>query len=256
MLSPPTAASIRAVTNGAATVTETRPTTARAGRPRSSSASCPISATLKVNGAAVSRLQPGRHELRRRRCRTASSAVPQVTASSGRRHGGRRAGRVGPGPGDHDLDGAGGMIGHVRGQLRAPRRRATSSTRRRARLASGTGSARRRPTGRAWTTNPGSMAISGGRATTATTTTNTAQNLLLQPALGNWSATTKVIFGSKPSVAPSRAGCSPTRTTTTTSSSTWRRPRRPRCSSAPSSRTRSTRTRREQRPRRCRCSRR
>src|SRR5581483_3632566 len=52
--------------------------------------------------------------------------------------------------------------------------------------------------------NPGSLTIT---PTTGdlTTTTNTAHNLLLQPALGDWTQTTKVTFNHEPNAATEQA---------------------------------------------------
>jgi beta-glucosidase len=53
--------------------------------------------------------------------------------------------------------------------------------------------------------NPGSLTIT---PTTGdlTTTTNTAQNILLQPALGNWTQTTKLTFNHRPDAATQQGG--------------------------------------------------
>src|SRR5262249_32561675 len=53
--------------------------------------------------------------------------------------------------------------------------------------------------------NPGALTIT---PTTGdlTTTTNTAQNILLQPALGDWTQTTKLTFDHRPNAATQQGG--------------------------------------------------
>jgi len=53
--------------------------------------------------------------------------------------------------------------------------------------------------------NPGSLTITP-KTGDLTTTTNTAQNLLLQPALGDWTQTTKLTFNHRPNAATQQGG--------------------------------------------------
>ena len=53
-----------------------------------------------------------------------------------------------------------------------------------------------------------------------TGTNNSARNILVQPALGNWTIESKLTFSAPPHTPTQQAGSSPTRTMTTTSSST------------------------------------
>lgn len=55
------------------------------------------------------------------------------------------------------------------------------------------------------TSNPGSLTITP-KTGDLTTTTNTAQNVLLQPALGDWTQTTKVTFSARPNAATQQGG--------------------------------------------------
>ncbi|WP_345630256.1 glycoside hydrolase family 3 C-terminal domain-containing protein [Rugosimonospora acidiphila] len=54
-------------------------------------------------------------------------------------------------------------------------------------------------------TNPGSLTITP-KTGDLTTTTNTAQNILLQPALGDWTQTTKLAFNHRPNAATQQGG--------------------------------------------------
>ncbi|WP_203919079.1 glycoside hydrolase family 3 C-terminal domain-containing protein [Rugosimonospora africana] len=54
-------------------------------------------------------------------------------------------------------------------------------------------------------TNPGSLTITP-KTGDLTTTTNTAQNVLLQPALGDWTQTTKLTFSQRPNAATQQGG--------------------------------------------------
>jgi beta-glucosidase len=60
--------------------------------------------------------------------------------------------------------------------------------------------------------NPANLTVDGGSLTIRPetgdlqTTTNTAKNLVLQPAFGDWTRTTKVVFNQKPDAATQQAG--------------------------------------------------
>jgi alpha-glucuronidase len=60
--------------------------------------------------------------------------------------------------------------------------------------------------------NPANLAVGGGSLTITpqagdlVTTTNTAANMVLQPALGNWTMTSKLTFGARPSAATQQGG--------------------------------------------------
>jgi regulation of enolase protein 1 (concanavalin A-like superfamily) len=60
--------------------------------------------------------------------------------------------------------------------------------------------------------NPANLAVGGGSLTITpqagdlVTTTNTAANLVLQPALGDWTMTSKLTFGARPSAATQQGG--------------------------------------------------
>jgi beta-glucosidase len=60
--------------------------------------------------------------------------------------------------------------------------------------------------------NPANLAVGGGSLTITpqagdlVTTTNTAANMVLQPALGNWTMTTKLTFSARPSAATQQGG--------------------------------------------------
>ena len=200
---------IRTVSNGAATVTATA--TYHGASASTSFVVRVVSdlSDLKVGRATVAHFRPEvfNYDVT---LPAGATHAPPVTASArtGTVH--VNAGHGHSGGGERHLDRAGRNRRDLHGELRA----AASSDE----FNGGTLDPK-------WTVvrpDPANLTVGGGTLTIKpeagdlVTTTNNAKNLVLQPALGDWTMTSKLTFSAAPNAPTSRAGSSPTRTTTTT----------------------------------------